>query len=95
MTHTARLHHVTNNHQFIVPDEVRLDQDRAEWRCGHGNEPVGSVKVMKLIDSLSDFRLLTYLLICINTLWNELKSLVAKNVYEKFRPGCRAVYFHG
>jgi len=63
--------------------------------CEHGNEPAGSVNVMKFIDSLSDFRLLTYLLICINTPRNERNSLVAKNVYEKFRSGCRAVYFHG
>jgi len=67
MTHTARLHHVTKIHYFIVPSGVCLDQDRAEWRCEHVNEPAGSVKVMKFIDSLSDFRLLTYLLICINT----------------------------
>lgn len=78
-----------------MPDGVCLDQDRDEWRCEHGNERAGSVKVVKVIDILSDFRLLTYLLICVNTPRNELKSLVAKNVCEKFRSGCRAVYFHG
>lgn len=78
-----------------MPDEVCLDQDRAEWRCEHGNEHAGSVKVIKFIDNLSDFRLLIYLLICINTPRNELKSLVAKNVYENFRSGCRDVYYHG